>query len=444
MACVNLAGMLLARASTRRREIAVRIAIGANRIRLVRQLITETVVLFAAGCALGLVLTQWLTRLLLAVLPTLPVPIGVDITVDWRVVSFAVGVSFVCSILCALAPALQASKPDLVPALKVDSAGRVGRLRLRGAFIVAQVTDLARARDCRRPVHPGARPRRQHRSGLRPDECRCRSAWTCRSAATRNRTRLAFADRLRARVLAMPGVQAAAFAAELPLDGGRMGLGSLRVPGMQPPGGTDLVPCGLECRLTRLLQDAEHAPRQRARLHGSGRRRRAWRDHHQRGDGAQRVAHDRRAGPPVRKRRDRQRSTTLTVVGVAPDAQVDTLGAEVRPFVYVPVAQRYMSRVSLLVKSSHGGIIPAVRTLLREMDPNLPVTTAMPLEQVTALILIPQRVAGAVAGSPGSRGAAAGGDRDLRGHVVLGGSRGRGKSGSAWRSARTAQASCVW
>ena len=80
VACVNLAGMLLARASTRRREIAVRLAIGAGRARLVRQLITETIVLFAAGGVMGLLLTRWLTGLLLAVLPTLPVPIGVDIT----------------------------------------------------------------------------------------------------------------------------------------------------------------------------------------------------------------------------------------------------------------------------------------------------------------------------------------------------------------------------
>ena len=92
------------------------------------------------GCLLGLLLTQWLTRLLLALLPTLPVPVGVDITVDWRVVTFAVAVSCAASVLCALVPALQASKPDLVPALKVDNAGSGGRLRMRSAFIVAQVS----------------------------------------------------------------------------------------------------------------------------------------------------------------------------------------------------------------------------------------------------------------------------------------------------------------
>jgi hypothetical protein len=95
------------------------------------------------------------------------------------------------------------------------------------------------------------------------------------------------------------------------------------------------------------------------------------------------------------------KTSTLTVIGVAPDAQVDTLGGRIRPFVYVPLAQRYVSRTSLLVKSAGDGVIPQVRTILRELNPNLPVTAAMPLEQVTAIALIPQRIAGALAASLG-------------------------------------------
>jgi putative ABC transport system permease protein len=91
----------------------------------------------------------------------------------------------------------------------------------------------------------------------------------------------------------------------------------------------------------------------------------------------------------------------LTVVGVASDAQLIELGAKVEPYVYVPLAQRYSSRVSLLVKSARGGTIPQLRALLRELNPNLPVTTAMPLEQVTAITFVPQRIAAAVAGSLG-------------------------------------------
>ena len=237
-ACVNLAGMLLARAASRRREIAVRLAIGASRRRLVRQLITETLVLFAAGCGLGLVLTQWLTTLLLAVLPTLPVPIGVDFFVDWRVTAFAIVISLIAAIVSGLVPALQASRPELVPALKSEDAARGGRLRLRSAFIVAQVTVslvlviagglFIRALGRAASIEPGF------------DQTNVEVVMLDLAlSGYRDPDALAFADRLRERVRALPGVRDAGFAADLPLDGGRMGLGSLRVRGLQPPNGGD-------------------------------------------------------------------------------------------------------------------------------------------------------------------------------------------------------------
>jgi predicted permease len=392
--------MLLARASTRRREIAVRLAIGADRARLVRQLITETVVLFAAGGVVGLLLTRWLTGLLLGVLPTLPVPIGVDITVDWRVVTFAIAVSFIAAVLSALVPALQASKPDLVPALKVDSASRGGRLRLRSAFIVAQVTIslvlviagglFVRALGRAASIDPGFDQTNVDVIGM-----------DLSLSGKKEPDAQAFAELLRARVLAMPGVQAAAFAADLPLDGGRMGFGSLRVAGMQPPDGQSSFPADwnavspdyfktLRMRLVsgRDFTAADAAGAPGAIIINETMARSVWHTT----DVLGRQFETDAIGDTT---------TTLTVVGVAPDAQIDTLGATVRPFVYVPTAQRYMSRVSLLVKSSGATTIPAVRGLLRELDPNLPVTTALPLEQVTALTLIPQRIAGAVAGSLG-------------------------------------------
>jgi putative ABC transport system permease protein len=199
----------------------------------------------------------------------------------------------------------------------------------------------------------------------------------------------------------MPRVEAAAFAADLPLDGGRMGLGSLRVPGLKAPDGQDSFPADwnavspgyfktLKMRLVSgrdfTAQDSAGAPG--AIIINEAMARSVWHTT----DVLGRQFESDAIGNATK---------TLTVVGIAPDAQVDTLGADVRPFVYVPVAQRYVSRLSLLVKSSRGGVIPAVRALVREMDPNLPVTTALPLEQVTALTLIPQRVAGAVAASLG-------------------------------------------
>jgi predicted permease len=399
-ACVNLAGMLLARAASRRREIAVRLAIGADRKRLVRQLITETLVLFVAGCALGLLLTNWLTGLLLAVLPDLPVPVGVDFVTDWRVVLFAAAISLVSAVLCGLAPALQASKSDLVPALKVEAAGRGSQLRLRSAFIVAQVTVslvlviagglFIRALDRAASIDPGFDQTNVDVVSL-----------DLALSGYQEPDAMAFADRLRSRVLALPGVQHVAYAVDLPLDGGRMGFGSLRVPGLQPPNGQDsfradwnVVSPGYFTTLKmplvsgRDFSDQDTATAPGVIIINEAMARSVWQTTDVLGRQFEAQVMD-------------SAKTTLTVVGVAPDAQVDTLGGEVGPFVYVPVAQRYMSRVSLLVKSAGGGMIPQVRALVRELNPNLPVTNAMPLEQVTALILIPQRIAGAVAASLG-------------------------------------------
>ena len=399
-ACVNLAGMLLARATSRRREIAVRLAIGADRRRLVRQLITETLVLFVAGCGLGLLITQWLTSLLLAVLPTLPVPVGVDFFIDWRVVSFAIAVSLVSAVVSGLVPALQASRPELVPALKSDEAGRGGRLRLRSAFIVAQVTVslvlviagglFVRALGRAASIDPGFDQKNVEVVML-----------DLSLSGYRDPDALAFADRLRGRVLAMPGVSSAAFAADLPLDGGRMGFGSLRVPGLQPPNGEDSFRTDWNAVSPGYFQTLR-MPLVSGRDFGE----------HDTADAPGAIIINETMARSVWQTTDvlgRQfeasglgdERKTLTVVGIASDAQVDTLGAPVRPMVYVPLKQRFMARVSLVVKSDRGGTIPHIRAAVRELDPKLPVTTAMALEEVTALILIPQRIAGAVAASLG-------------------------------------------
>ncbi len=400
-ACVNLAGMLLARAAARQREIAVRLAIGAGRLRLVRQLVTETLVLFAAGGAAGLLLTQWLTRLLLSVLPSLPVPIGIEFVVDWHVMAFAAALSLTTAILCGLAPALHASKADLAPALRVDAGLRAGRLRLRSVFIVAQVTVslvlviagglFVRALGRAASIDPGFDQR--HVDAVTLD---------LSLSGYQEADALAFADRRRARVRTLPGVEQAAFTVNMPLSGNRMGLGSLRVPGLQPPNGQTSFPADWNA-VSPGYFGTLHMPlvsgRDFARQDSAGApgviiineamARSVW---HTIDVLGRQFESD--GGP-------RETSKTLTVVGVAPDAQVDTLGQQARPFVYVPIAQRYVPRATLLVKTAGATVIPQVRAIVRDLNPNLPVTNAMPLESVTAILLIPQRIAGALAASLG-------------------------------------------
>src|SRR5262249_45675797 len=140
VACANLAGLLLARAMDRRKEIAIRLAMGANRWRIVRQLLTESVVLSTAGGLIGLLLALWMINLLLAFRPPLDFPLTLDVSVDWRVMIFTFLISLITGVVFGLASALQSTKVALVPVLK-DTTAQAGyrRSRLRGSLVIVQL-----------------------------------------------------------------------------------------------------------------------------------------------------------------------------------------------------------------------------------------------------------------------------------------------------------------
>lgn len=142
VACANIANMLLARASARGKEVAIRLAIGAGRGRLVRQLLTESLLLSLFGGLLGLLLATWMTRVLGRLDLGLPLDIAADFAIDGSVLLFTLGVSVATGIIFGLAPALRATRPDLVPALKAADAGTESgrkRIELRDALVVVQV-----------------------------------------------------------------------------------------------------------------------------------------------------------------------------------------------------------------------------------------------------------------------------------------------------------------
>jgi predicted permease len=138
VACANVAGVMLARSTVRQREMALRTALGAGRTRLVRQLLTETMVLFALGAGLGLMLARGLI-LLAPLVVTVPKAIADGVTLDWRVLTFVTALSFVAALASGLVPAFKGSKADPVTWLKEDTRSTSGRSRIRGAFVVAQI-----------------------------------------------------------------------------------------------------------------------------------------------------------------------------------------------------------------------------------------------------------------------------------------------------------------
>src|SRR5438876_4843238 len=234
IACANVAGVLLARAAARRQEMARRLAIGAGRARLVRQLLTETVLLFVLGGAAGLLLARGMTSLLISLLPALPFPVDLSLTLDSRVIAFTVGLSLVAALLSGLAPALQASKADVLSGLRND-AGLVGRLRLRHAFLIGQVAVsivlvigaglFMRALQRAASIDPGFDPH-----GVELASVDLAQAGYTKTTGPR------FARELVDRVRELPGVQTATVASGLP-GGFEARRETLTVPGASPPGG---------------------------------------------------------------------------------------------------------------------------------------------------------------------------------------------------------------
>ena len=397
VACVNLAGMLLARGAARTREIAVRVAIGARPGRIARQLLTETAVLFGIGALAGLTISNALTALLLRVLPQLPVPLALKITTDWRVVAFTAVVSLIAAVLCGMAPALQARRTDLVPALKSDAlAGGGSRLRLRNVFVVGQVTlslvlAITAGLFIRALGHAATVPtgfNAQHVDVVSLDLAMARHS---------PESGRVFVRELLQRIRAIPGVQSASAAADLPLDGGRMGFGRLRVPGAPGADAEGRIPADwnivepeffrtLELRLLRGrdFDDRDTAAAPAVAIVNEAFARAAWPN-----------------TDPIGKTMLTERNVPVTVIGLMADAQLMAIGEPAAPYVLVPLAQRYEADTNLVVKTTGRSAIPEVRSLINTMNPNLPLIEALPLAEVTALGTIPQRIAGAVAGTLG-------------------------------------------
>ncbi len=228
IACANIAGLLLSRAAARQREIAVRSALGAGRWRIVRQLLTESIVLAGAGGLLGVLLASWSFTLFKQLLPT-GMTASAVLEMDVRVLGFALLVSLLSGVLFGLIPALQASRVNFTAALKQgigQSGFGSGQRRLRNAFVIGEIA-LALV------LLVGAGLLIQTLSKLHGQyaDLRAESLLTIRTALPENRyreqpKRVAFYDQVLARVQSLPGVASAGYSTTVPLEwaGGANGI----------------------------------------------------------------------------------------------------------------------------------------------------------------------------------------------------------------------------
>jgi ABC-type antimicrobial peptide transport system permease subunit len=398
-ACANVANLLLARGTARAREIGVRLALGANRGRLVRQLLSESVMLASLGGVFGLLVAVWLMQVLGTFKPPVPVPLVLDLRLAPSVLTFTAVLSVSTGLLFGLAPALHASRSDVVPILKDDSStGRRRPSRLRSAFVVAQVT-------CSTLLLIGAglfiQSLQQARAidvGFDPSHLVVMSLNPALQGYDQRRGRALY-DRVLATVGAVPGVSSASLAANVPLGLGvsrRVTVidGYRRQPGEDTETAYNVVgPRYFDTLRIALLRgrsftEADGPDASPVVIVNDAFARRYWPN----GDSLwQRLSANGSQGP------------FREIIGVVRTGKYDTLGEEPRPFYYLPLLQEYQGAVVLHVRTNTDSraLIAPVRDAIRSVDAAVPVFDAKTMEDQMLIALLPARLAGTLLGAFG-------------------------------------------
>ena len=378
IACANVANLLLVRASVRRREIAVRLALGASRSRLIRQLLTESLLLALLGGALGLLLTQWTARMLPGFFPANDAN-GLDLSLDWRVFVFNLGVTLLIAVLFGLAPALQSTRINLLPSLK-DEAGvrgqRSRRIGLRDALVVSQlalslvllVGAALFVRSLRNAI--------SFDPGFVAQNLLIASIET-RGASLNKQQGQAFYQQAVERAGSLPGVQAVTLTAIAPLGGGGQRRG-VEFEGYQPQKNEDTETntnvIGLNYFSTMGIPVV------------------AGRDFN---------AQDREGGPSAvivneevarryyggnalgKRLKIGSDSPFSEIVGVVRNAKYRNLREQSLPFIYIPLGQEHHAGMVLMVRTAGdpAALVASVRSEMRALNKDVPVFSVQTMEE---------------------------------------------------------------
>ncbi len=385
VACINVANLLLARASARQREIAIRASMGATRFRLIRQMLTESILLAVAGGAAGAVLGMWVCSALERLRPLGDFPLRFGFSFDWRVFGYVAGVAAASGILAGLAPALRTSRTNLNETLREGGRGLIGeggrRHILRNSLVIAQVAGsiivlvaaglFVRSLTNAESVDLGYDPHNVLNVGINP------------ALQNYDRPRAeAFYRELLRRAKTMPGVESATFAYSVPLSYYSTG-GAIHAEGQvlgrdeRAPGGQRNIvgPEYFATMRTPILSgrgfteaDAQSSPL--VAVVNETMARHLWPNQDPIGH---RFSYD----------GEKKKDALVTIVGVARNAKnndlIDTPGL----FFYVPITQEYNATHVLQLRTSvpPETLILPVEALVREFDQNLPLFDVMTMEK---------------------------------------------------------------
>ncbi|HZB45213.1 MAG TPA: ABC transporter permease, partial [Pyrinomonadaceae bacterium] len=375
VACANVANLLLARAVARRREIGIRLALGAGRGRIVQQMLTESLLLSLVGGAAGLLVAYWLTDMMTAFFPVIPYTIALDMAPDSRALVYALAVTLLTGVMFGLAPALQASNPDVVPELKggTRAAGhRRRRLTLRNALVVAQVALSLVVLVCAGLFVKSFRNAKAINPGFATDHVLLAHVNPGLFGYEKEQGR-DFYRRLLEHVRQLPGVESAGAAYWLPLGDSSSGWGPVsRADQPAPPPGEGqgamanmVAPGYFDAVGMPLLRGRDFEERDRegveheAVVINEALAARLWPGE----DPTGKLLRVGRTDPSV-----------LEVVGVVKDAKYRTLGEPQRDHLFVSLDQTYRPGVFLVVrtKGNPAAYVGGVREAVRGLDPRMP------------------------------------------------------------------------
>ena len=385
LACTNVANILLVRATMRKREMAIRAAMGASRVRLIRQLLTESIVLALFGGVGGLLLGVWAGGAVASLLPPSRFPVRLDFSLDWRVFAYALAAALFTGTLVGVWPALRAGRTDMNGLLhgagRSDTAG-VSRHRVRSVLVVAQVAgSLVLLIVAGLFVRTLLRTQ-QASLGFNPDHVLNVTLDPKEVGYDETRSKSFYRD-LESRVRSLPGVQSASLAYSIPM--GDVDDGSpIYVEGHPVPPGQQ-APVVIYNRVDELYFDTMRTPLLRGR---------AFRENDDEKAPLVAIVNQSMARQfwpnedPIGKRFSLKSANGpfVEVVGLTGDGKYVFIGWDKEPYFYVPLAQNFSSYRSLQIRSSvpPESLISQVQSEVHALDPNIPASDVETMEQSLA------------------------------------------------------------